>query len=84
MHGNSVICRLQIILSSVHDALELLTNYERKDELYLSSDVTPRQQNCTYLLVRSEFKRRKRHNETSIMLLYKNSVQNIITKDVKK
>ena len=63
-------------------ALQVVKAYQRKGNLYLNRDLTPRQQNISYL-VRSEFKQRKQSGENDIVLKYENGIPKIIAKQTK-
>ena len=68
---------LKMTFANAQQALDVLKSYKRKDNFYLNRDLTPRQQNSSYL-IRSEFKRRKQQGEHDIQLRYYNGMPKII------
>lgn len=73
---------LRIVFSTHQQAVDTLRAYRFKGNLYLNRDLTPRQQNYSYL-IRSEFKKRKEQGETDIILKYRNGIPTIIKNQTK-
>ncbi|KAJ3660332.1 hypothetical protein Zmor_004784 [Zophobas morio] len=74
---------IKIIFGNSHQALEILKSYKRKENLYLNRDLTPRQQNHSFL-IRSEFRNRIEHGENDISLKYRDGIPKIVKKDLKE
>lgn len=73
---------VRIVFTSREQALDCLKAYKRKNNLYLNRDLTPRQQNYSYL-IRSEFKTRKEQGEEDIMLKYRYGIPAIVKRTTK-
>ena len=73
---------LKIIFGNFPQALGAVKSYKFTNNLYLNRDLTPRQQNLSYL-VRSEYKHRKQQGEVDIVLKYYNGIPKIVKKQTK-
>ena len=69
-YNNAKVCPMKIMFTSPQKALESIKAYRRVGNLYLNRDLTPRQQNMSYL-IRFEFKTRKEKGENDIVLKYR-------------